>query len=338
VAKFRAATGAAFSRIMSVGAYRPDRVVTNTEICELIDSSDEWIRERSGIRERRWAAPDQSVVDLACEAGRVAIERSGVAPADIGLVLVATVTHPHVTPSASAEVSYRLGALNAAATDISSACAGFCYGIALGDGAIRSGAATYVLLIGVEKLSDWTSKTDRGTAFLFADGAGAVILGPSDEPAIGPVVWGALGEQREAISMTQSFVEYRDHGGDFPTLTMQGQAVFRWAIGDMSKVAEEALLAAGITADDLDAFLPHQANMRITDALIKAIKLPSHVPVARDIEYTGNTSAASIPLAMDRMLSDGQIPYGGTALMIGFGAGLVYASQVVSLPPAPLRH
>jgi 3-oxoacyl-[acyl-carrier-protein] synthase-3 len=152
------------------------------------------------------------------------------------------------------------------------------------------------------------------------------------------VVWGALGEQREAISMTQSFVEYRDHGGDFPTLTMQGQAVFRWAIGDMSKVAEEALLAAGITADDLDAFLPHQANMRITDALIKAIKLPSHVPVARDIEYTGNTSAASIPLAMDRMLSDGEIPYGGTALMIGFGAGLVYASQVVSLPPAPLRH
>ena len=336
--KFRASTGAAFSRIMSVGAYRPDRVVTNAEICEMIDSSDEWIRERSGIRERRWAAPDQSVVDRACEAGRIAIERSGVAPEEIGLVLVASVTHPYVTPSASAEVSFRLGALNAAATDISSACAGFCYGIALGDGAIRTGAAKYVLLIGVEKLSDWTSKTDRGTAFIFADGAGAVILGPSDEPAIGPVVWGAAGEQHEAISMTQSFLAYRDHGGDFPTLTMQGQAVFRWAIGDMSKVAEEALQAAGITSDDLDAFLPHQANMRITDALVKAIKLPAHVPVARDIEFTGNTSAASIPLAMDRMLSDGQIPYGGTALMIGFGAGLVYASQVVTLPPAPRHH
>ena len=336
--KFRASTGAAFSRIMSVGAYRPDRVVTNAEICEMIDSSDEWIRERSGIRERRWAAPDQSVVDRACEAGRIAIERSGVAPEEIGLVLVASVTHPYVTPSASAEVSFRLGALNAAATDISSACAGFCYGIALGDGAIRTGAAKYVLLIGVEKLSDWTSKTDRGTAFIFADGAGAVILGPSDEPAIGPVVWGAAGEQHKAISMTQSFLTYRDHGGDFPTLTMQGQAVFRWAIGDMSKVAEEALQAAGITSDDLDAFLPHQANMRITDALVKAIKLPAHVPVARDIEFTGNTSAASIPLAMDRMLSDGQIPYGGTALMIGFGAGLVYASQVVTLPPAPQHH
>ena len=254
------------------------------------------------------------------------------------MILVASVTHPYVTPSASAEVSFRLGALNAAATDISSACAGFCYGIALGDGAIRSGAAKYVLLIGVEKLSDWTNKTDRGTAFIFADGAGAVILGPSDEPAIGPVVWGASGEQHEAISMTQSFLQYRDHGGDFPALTMQGQAVFRWAIGDMSKVAEEALRAAGITAEDLDAFLPHQANMRITDALVKAIKLPAHVPVARDIEFTGNTSAASIPLAMDRMLSDGHIPYGGTALMIGFGAGLVYASQVVTLPPAPQHH
>ena len=338
MAKFKASTGAAFSRILSVGAYRPDRVITNADVCEWIDSSDEWIRERSGIKERRWAAPDQSVVDLACEAGRLAIERSGIAPEEIGLVLVATVTHPYVTPSASSEVTFRLGALNAAATDISSACAGFCYGIALADGAIRTGAAKYVLLIGVEKLSDWTDKTDRGTSFIFADGAGAVILGPSDEPAIGPVVWGALGEQHDAIKMTQSFLEYRDHGGEFPALTMQGQAVFRWAIGDMSKVAEEALQAAGITADDLDAFLPHQANMRITDALIKAIKLPSHVPVARDIEYTGNTSAASIPLAMDRMLSDGEIPYGGTALMIGFGAGLVYASQVVSLPPAPLQH
>jgi len=318
---------------MSVAGYRPSRVVTNEEVCERIDSSDEWIRERSGIIERRYAAADESVSDMATIAATNAIRKAGIDPAQVGLVVVASVTHPYPTPSAAAEVAFRIGAIGAAATDISSACAGFCYGIAIADALVRSGGTTYAVVIGVEKLSDWTDHTDRGTAFIFADGAGAVVIGPSEISAIGPVVWGSDGEQREAINMTQSLVEYRqDPGPHFPTLTMQGQQVFRWAVGDMAKTAQAALDAAHVAAEDLDAFIPHQANMRITDAMIRALKLPAHVPVARDIAYTGNTSAASIPLAMERMLDDAQAPHGGTALLIGFGAGLVFASQVVTLP------
>ena len=183
-------TGAVYARIMSVGGYRPSRIVTNDEVCKNIDSSDEWIRERSGIIERRYAADDESVVDMATAAATKAIEKSGINASEIGLVLVASVTHPYPTPSAAAEVAFRVGAIGAAATDISSACAGFCYGIALADSVVRGGAAKYVVVIGVEKLSDWTDFSDRSTAFIFADGAGAVVIGPSDIPAIGPVVWG----------------------------------------------------------------------------------------------------------------------------------------------------
>ncbi|MGI9196106.1 MAG: beta-ketoacyl-ACP synthase III [Candidatus Nanopelagicales bacterium] len=325
--------GAPYARILSVGSYRPERVVTNAEVCEKIDSTDEWIRERSGIVERRYAAPDESVVDLASTAAEKALAGSGITADQVGFVLVATVTHPFQTPSAASEVAFRIGAVNAASTDISSACAGFCYGLAMAQDMVRGGSATYVVVVGVEKLTDWIDLEDRSTAFIFADGAGAVVVGPSDEPAIGPVIWGSDGSQHDAICMTQSLVDYRDHGGvRFPTLSMQGQQVFRWAVSKMSVAAQEALDAAGVDAHDLDAFIPHQANMRITDAMIRALKLPEHVPVARDIETTGNTSAASIPIAMDRMLSTGEVPHGGTALLIGFGAGLAYAAQVVTLP------
>lgn len=325
--------GAPYARIMSVGAYRPERVVTNDDVCEFIDSSDEWIRERSGIIERRYAAKEQSVVDLASAAAAVALERSGITADQVGMVLVATVTHPFQTPSAAVEIADRIGANGAAAIDIGAACAGFCYGLAMASDMIRGGSARYVVLVGVEKLTDWVDPTDRGTAFIFADGAGAVVVGPSEEPAIGPVVWGADGTQADAITMTQSLIDYRDNGGPiFPTLVMQGQQVFRWAVGEMSKAAKQALDAAGVAPEDLDAFIPHQANMRITDAMVRAMKLPHTVPVARDIAYAGNTSAASVPLAMDRMLEDGEAPHGGTALLIGFGAGLAYAAQVVTLP------
>lgn len=326
-------TGAQFARIMSVSSYRPERIVTNAEVCEWIDSSDEWIRERSGIIERRFAREDESVVDMAVEAGRIAIERSGVDPSAFGMILIANVTHPYPTPSAAALVAHRLGTVNAAAMDISAACAGFSYGVGIGSDLVRGGSADYVLVVGVEKLSDWVSRHDRSSTFLFADGAGAVVIGPSDVPAIGPTIWGADGSQYEAICMTGSLIDFRDKADiPFPTLSMQGQQVFRWAVGEMSKAAQEALDAAGVAATDLDAFIPHQANMRITDAMIRALKLPEHVPVARDIAYTGNTSAASIPIAMDRMLQEGEAPHGGTALLIGFGAGLVFASQVVTLP------
>lgn len=329
----KTSSGAKYAKIMSVGGYRPERIVTNAEICEHIDSSDEWIRERSGIIERRYAALDETVVDMGAAAAAQALERSGIAPEQIGMVLTANVTHPYQTPSAAAEIAYRIGAVTAGALDIAAACAGFCYGVGLANDLVCGGTANYVIVIGVEKLSDWTDPKDRGSAFIFADGAGAVVIGPSDTPAIGPTIWGADGSQKDAITMTQSWIEYRKNGGEvFPNLVMQGQQVFRWAVSEMPKVASRALDAAGVQLADLDAFIPHQANMRITDAIARSLKLPAHIPIARDIAYTGNTSAASVPLAMDSMLAAGEIPSGGTALLIGFGAGLVYAAQVVILP------
>ncbi len=321
------------SRIMSVGSYRPARVVDNHEISARIDSSDEWIRERSGIVTRHFAAPDESVTDMALAASSKALASAGIAPEQVGMVLVATVTHPYQTPSSAAELAFRLGALDAGALDVAAACAGFCYAVGLADTIVRTGSSDYVLVVGVEKLSDFLNLDDRGSAFIFGDGAGAVVVGPSDHPGIGPVVWGADGGQKDAITMTQSWAEYRTHPAEeFPTLVMAGQQVFRWAVGEVGKVCRAALDAAGVTADDLVAFIPHQANMRITDAIVRSLKLPEHVVIARDIETTGNTSAASVPLALDRLVETGQVPSGGLALLVGFGAGLAYAAQVVELP------
>lgn len=332
-APLKAPVGAPFARILGIGSYRPSRIVTNEEICRNIDSSDEWIRERSGIVERRWADADENVVTMGVAAAKKALAAAGITADRIDTIIVATCTHPYQTPSAASEIADRIGVPTAAAMDVSAACAGFAYGLAISQDMVRGGSAGHVLLIGAEKLSEWTDKHDRSTAFLFADGAGAVIVGPSDTPAISPVVWGGDGSQLQAINMTQNWVEFRDNGYDaFPAIAMNGQQVFRWAVSEMARVCRESLDKAGITADDLDAFIPHQANNRITDALIRALDLPAHVPVARDIVTTGNTSAASIPLAMDRMLEAGEIPHGGNALLVGFGAGLVFASQVVTIP------
>jgi 3-oxoacyl-[acyl-carrier-protein] synthase III len=325
--------GAPHARILAVGGYRASRVVTNEEICRYIDSSDEWIRTRTGIEERRWATAEETVDVMAVGAAGKALAAAGIEAAQIGCVVVATVSHLTQTPALAADVANQLGAVNAAAFDISAACAGFCHGLALAQDMVRGGSAEYVLVIGVEKLSDLTDVTDRSTAFIFGDGAGAAVVGPSQTPGIGPVVWGADGAQLDAINQTFPWTALREHPElGFPALRMSGQQVFRWASYQMVPVANKALERAGVTADDLDAFIPHQANMRITDAMIKALKLPAHIPVARDIAKTGNTSAASVPLAMERMLEEGEAPHGGTALLIGFGAGLVYAAQVVVLP------
>jgi 3-oxoacyl-[acyl-carrier-protein] synthase-3 len=328
-----AVSGAPFARMLGVGSYSPARVVTNAEMCERIDSTDEWIRERSGITERRFAAPDETVADMAVAAASKALASAGITADQVDCVIVASVTHLKATPSAAAEVSHRLGAGRAPAFDISAACAGFCYGLSMAQDFIRGGSAKYVVVIGVEKLTDIVDPNDRSTAFLFADGAGAAVIGPSDTPAIGPTVWGADGSQLDAITMSGRYEDLRDNDhAEYPHVVMQGQAVFRWAVHDMSIVAQQALDAAGITADQLDAFIPHQANLRIVDAMVRSLKLPEDIPVARDIVTSGNTSAASIPLAMDHMLQAGQVRSGGLALLIGFGAGLAYAAQVVELP------
>ncbi|MDX3095792.1 ketoacyl-ACP synthase III [Streptomyces sp. ME19-03-3] len=343
MAKIKPSKGSPYARIMGVGGYRPTRVVPNEVILESIDSSDEWIRSRSGIASRHWAGPEETVAEMSVTAAGKAIADAGISAEDIEGVIVATVSHFKQTPAVATEIAHRIGAGKPAAFDISAGCAGFAYAVTLAKGMVTEGSARHVLVIGVERLSDLTDKSDRATAFLFGDGAGAVIIGPADEPEIGPTVWGSEGDKSDTITQTVAWDRFRvgdvsqlpvgeDGELKFPAITQEGQTVFRWAVFEMAKVAQQALDAAGITADDLDVFIPHQANMRIIDSMIKALKLPEHVAVARDIETTGNTSAASIPLAMERLLATGQAKSGDTALIIGFGAGLVYAATVVTLP------
>jgi 3-oxoacyl-[acyl-carrier-protein] synthase III len=325
--------GSPYSRILGVGGYRPVRVVENEEILKHIDSSDEWIRSRSGIASRHWAGPDETVTEMSLEAAGKAVADSGITPQQVGAVIISTVSHFKQTPSIATEIADRMGAGKAAAFDINAGCAGFGYGLTLAKGIIAEGSAEYVLVVGAERLSDLTDLTDRSTAFLFGDGAGAVIVGPSEEPGIGPSIWGSEGDKADVISQTVPWDAYREGGVEkFPAIRQEGQAVFRWAVYEMAKVAQQALDAAGITPEELDVFIPHQANMRIIDSMVKTLKLPEHVTVARDVETTGNTSAASIPLAMERLLATGQAKSGDTALVIGFGAGLVYAATVVTLP------
>lgn len=321
------------SGITGVGAYRPRHVVPNSDIVDRIDSSDDWIRTRSGITTRRFAEPDETIQMMSVSAARDAIADAGIEPGDIDCVIVATVSHLMQTPAAATTIADELGCGPAAAFDVSAACAGFCYALSLASDMVRVGTSTHTLVIGVERLSDITNADDRSTAFIFADGAGAVVVGPSEEPRIGPVVWGADGSKHNLITQTKPWDDvFADADMTWPTLHMEGGPVFRWASFEMAKTAREALDRAGIAPADLDVFVPHQANMRITDAMARTLNLPDRVAIARDIAEQGNTSAASIPLALERMMSDGEAKSGHSALFIAFGAGLAYAAQVVILP------
>ena len=318
--------------MLGLGVHRPERVVTNDEICEVLDSTDEWIQTRSGIRTRRFAAEDETLIGMSVSASEKALAAAGVDANQIGCVIVATSTHPEHTPASAPQVATALG-ITAAAFDISAGCAGFCHALNLAASMVRSGAESHVLVIGVEQLSRFMDPTDRGTAFIFADGAGAVVVGPSDTAGIGPTAWGSDGSQAHVITQTPSCMGVRDHtAADHPVVQMEGTAVFRWAPFAMAKVAHEALGLAGIGVEDLDAFIPHQANLRITQTLAKNIGLPDSVAIATDVIDSGNTSAASVPLAIEAMIRHDEAAPGDTALLIAFGAGLSYAGQVVTLP------
>lgn len=333
------------TRIAAIGAFRGENLVTNDEIAGPIDSSDEWITQRTGIKTRARANRETTVLDMAIAASQDALTKAALKPLDIDVVLVSTVTHFHQTPALAPLVADALGAGNIPAYDISAACAGYCYGIGQADALVRAGMARNVMVIGVEKMSDFIDPTDRSISFLLGDGAGAAIVTASDDVGIAPTVWGSDGSQSSAIYQTRSWLDYRleelgtntldtpvEESMATPTLRQQGPSVFKWVISTIPNIAREAVKAAGLSVDDIDVFIPHQANMRITDQLVKLLKLPSNVVIARDIADTGNTSAASIPLATERLQRDGEVKSGDLALQIGFGAGLVYAAQVVTLP------
>ncbi|MEU4316926.1 beta-ketoacyl-ACP synthase 3 [Nocardia sp. NPDC024068] len=333
--------------MLGIGAYRPQRVVSNAEVCEVLDSTDEWIFERSGIRNRRWISGDESLRSISVAAGRRALRNSGVDPAKIGALILATSSWPMLTPHGAPIVASDLGLNGLPAFDLTSGCGGFGYGLGVGADMIRAGSAEYVLLIGAETMTIGIDPTDRGTAFIFGDGAGAVVLGPSEENGISPTVWGSDGENAEAIKQDINFIDYMQRAEDLQgtdpavepigrmALRMEGPRVFRWAAVTLPRALSTALDMAGVSKDDIEVFIPHQANARINELMKKNLGLADDIPMAGDIENTGNTSAASIPLAMEEMLATGKAKGGQLALLLGFGAGLSYAGQVVTLPPAP---
>jgi 3-oxoacyl-[acyl-carrier-protein] synthase III len=319
--------------ILGLGAYRPASTLSNDDIAGPIDSSDEWIVARSGIRTRHVAGAGESLADMATAAAGKALGEAGLAPDQVSLVLVTTMSNLRQAPPLAAEVAFRIGANGAGAMDTGAGCAGFCYTLAVAADAVRAGSARHVVVVGVERMTDIVDPTDRGTAFLFGDGAGAVVVGPGPEGAIGPVRWGSDGSKLDAIAQPYSWAEVRaDPATPWPALRMAGPEVFRWAVTALAPIAADAVRLAGLSLSDIEVFVPHQANMRITDALVRGIGLGPDVVVAREIASAGNTSSASIPLALEQLLATGQARGGQRALLLGFGSGLLYAAQVVRLP------
>jgi 3-oxoacyl-[acyl-carrier-protein] synthase-3 len=319
------APGSPGSKIIGLGHYRPERVVTNDDLAQIMDTDDEWIQARVGIAERRFAAADESVASMGAQAGAKALAEAGLQPAQIDTVITATCSLDSPAPHASTQIASLLGIHAPGAFDLNAACAGFCYAIAAADQAVRTGAARNVLVVGSEKLTDWTKPDDRATAIIFADGAGAVVVAASDEPGIGPVQWGSDEDHTQTIR-----IEGRN--GHF---IQEGQAVFRWATTAIAPVAIRATKAAGLELSDIDVLVTHQANLRIIDAIAKKIVKEggrNDLKVGRDIITTGNTSSASIPIALDRMRAAGEVSSGDVVLSVAFGAGLTYASQVFVCP------
>jgi 3-oxoacyl-[acyl-carrier-protein] synthase III len=316
------------ARLVGLGSVQPEQIVTNDELAQRMDTNDTWIRERVGIVERRIAPAETKLVDMAVEAGARAVKDSGLAPTDIDTVIVATCTMPTPIPNAAAQVADRIGIVAPAAFDLNAACAGFCYAVGTAADLVRAGSARNVLVIGAEKLSDWLDWTDRSTAIIFADGAGAaVISAAADEESvgIGPIAWGSAGDLSTTIIVKE----------ENSALHQEGQAVFRWATTKIAPVALRAIELAGLTPADIDVLVPHQANLRIVEAVAKGLRkrgAREDMVVADDITHSGNTSSASIPLALDHMRAAGRVKSGDVVLVVGFGAGLSYAAQVVVFP------
>ena len=310
------------SRILGFGHHQPSRVLTNDDLSTMVDTNDEWITTRTGIKTRHIAGPDDSVVSMAIEAGRNAIADAGLQPSDIGLVIVASTTHRERSPYTAGRVAAALGMANGPAPiDINTACSGFEYAMALADQSIRVGATDTALVIGSETLSSIADWTDRSTCVLVGDGAGAAVLGVTETAEIGPVSWGSVPHLNEAVLVTRD-PEY---------FTQQGRSIYRWAITEAEGHARAVVEAAGLTLDDIEVLAFHQANLRIIEPLAEALGGADKY-VVRDVVESGNTSAASVPLGLSKAWQRGELPEDALALLFGFGGGFAHAGQVVRTP------
>jgi len=314
------------SRIAGTGRYLPATVLTNEELARRVDTSDEWIRSRTGIRQRHIAAPEETTSDLALHASRAALAAAGIAPSEVDVIIVATTTPDMVFPSTACILQAKLGVHGGAAFDIQAVCSGFIYGLALADRMVGSGMARNALVVGAEiysRILDWN---DRGTCVLFGDGAGAVVVVPSAEPGILTSHLHADGHYADILC-----VPGQVRGGaveGVPFVHMDGGAVFKFAVRVLAEVAEEALAATGTTASDIDWVVPHQANIRIMDATMRKLHLP-HERLIVTVDLHGNTSAASIPLALDIAVRDGRIATGSRVMLLGVGGGFTWGSVFV---------
>jgi 3-oxoacyl-[acyl-carrier-protein] synthase-3 len=311
------------TKVIGLGHYQPSKVITNADLTKLVDTNDEWIQSRVGIRERR-VAEKETVADMATFAAEKALADSGRTATDIDLVVVATCSAVDRVPNIACRVADRLGITSPAAFDVNTACSGFSHALATADHAVRAGAASTALVIGVEKLSDFTDWTDRSTCILFGDGAGAAIITATAEgesPGVGPVVWGSVPKMSDVVRIEASH----------PYIAQEGQTVFRWAITALAPLARKAAAAAGVEMTDVAAFVSHQANLRIIEGIAKKLNAPNAV-IASDIVESGNTSAASVPLALSKLVASGQVQSGAPVLLFGFGGGLTYAGQTIRCP------
>ncbi|MCG2633763.1 MAG: ketoacyl-ACP synthase III [Gammaproteobacteria bacterium] len=318
-----------FSRIIGTGSYLPERILTNEELAGRVDTSHDWIVERTGIYERRIAAPDQTTCDMAEIAAQRAMETAGVGADDIDLIVLATCTPDRVFPSTACLLQERLGIQGGGAFDVTAACAGFIYAFATADNFIRAGAAKRALVVGAETMSRVIDWNDRGTCILFADGAGAVVLEQSDEPGVYSTHLHADGRYKDLLAVPGWVSpDYNDQPAPSPFMTMQGNEVFRVAVGSLGDVVLEALKANGLERSDVDWLIPHQANIRIIQAIARRLRL-SMEQVVTTIETQGNTSAASVPLALDTAVRDGRVKPGELLLLEAFGGGFAWGSALV---------
>jgi 3-oxoacyl-[acyl-carrier-protein] synthase-3 len=311
----------AASRVRAVGGYRPERVATNPTVAASAGVTPEWITRRVGVEERRYADSTESVVDMAVEASRRTLTTAQLDPSAVSVLILATCSMPSPMPNGAASVAARLGATAAAAFDINTACSGFNHALALADALVRAGTAQQVLVVASERMTDWVDPTDRSTGPIFADGAAAALVSPSDTPGIFPVAWGHDGSQADAIQIPDRYSK----------MTMQGRTVYRWTVTALPAIARHACHLAGLDPSQIKGFVPHQANLRIIDALADSADITCAAN-ARDITRTGNTCAASVPLALCNLIETGQLASGDPVLLFGFGAGLSYAAQVITCP------